>query len=46
MFNSIKTFHNEKSTKAFYLSDITTNSNIFILYFDQVIGFMPFSNEQ
>ncbi|WP_240523756.1 hypothetical protein [Bacillus cereus] len=25
MFNSIKAFHNEKSTKAFYLSDITTN---------------------
>ncbi|WP_257155078.1 phage integrase SAM-like domain-containing protein [Bacillus cereus] len=25
MFNSIKAFHNEKSTKAFYFSDITTN---------------------
>lgn len=25
MFNSIKAFHNEKSTQAFYLSDITTN---------------------
>lgn len=23
-----------------------TNSNIFMLYFDQVIGFMPFPNEQ
>jgi hypothetical protein len=24
----------------------STNSTIFMLYFDQVIGFMPFQNEQ